>query len=72
MSATRVVTIAVFALAGVLALAVQLAARREGSRVPSLAELCDALVGYEIGRLPVGRIMLLGFWWWVGWHLFAR
>ena len=25
-----------------------------------------------VGKVPVGRIALLGFWWWMGWHFFAR
>jgi len=27
---------------------------------------------YQAGRMPVGRIAVYGFWWWLGWHFFAR
>ncbi|GIJ26876.1 hypothetical protein Vqi01_20380 [Micromonospora qiuiae] len=47
-------------------------ARREGSRVPTLGEVCAYVMRYEVGQVPVGRIGLFGFWWWVGWHFLAR
>lgn len=68
----RAVTIAVFALAAVLAGVLECAARREGSRIPTVAELCSAAMAYQVGRVPVGRLAVLGFWWWLGWHLLAR
>ena len=61
-----------FLLAGVLFLVVEWAARREGSRIPTFGDVCSSVMTYEVGRVPVGRIGLLGFWWWVGWHFFAR
>jgi hypothetical protein len=67
---SRVVTFAAFGLAFVLVGAVELASRR--SRVPSLGELCGVVMRYRVGPLPVGRIAMLGFWWWLGWHFFAR
>jgi len=68
----RLASIAVFA--GVLALVVTLeaAARRPGSRVPTLGAVCGSVMRSRVGRLPVGRIAVLGFWWWVGWHFLAR
>lgn len=72
MSATRLLAIAGFVLAFVLAGVVEWAARREGSRIPTLGDLCAYLMRYEVGSVPVGRIGLFGFWWWVGWHFFAR
>jgi hypothetical protein len=47
-------------------------ARREGSKLPTLGELCAYVMRYEVGPVPVGRIGLLGFWWWIGWHFLAR
>jgi hypothetical protein len=64
--------IAGFVLAGLLVAVLEWAARREGSRIPTVADVCAAVMRYEVGRLPVGRIAVLGFWWWLGWHLFAR
>lgn len=47
-------------------------ARREGSRIPTLGEVCAYVMRYEVGPVPVGRIGLFGFWWWLGWHFLAR
>jgi hypothetical protein len=69
MTATRVASIAAFV--GVFA-AVEWAARREGSRIPTLGDVCGVVLRYRVGRLPVGRLAVYGFWWWVGWHFFAR
>lgn len=72
MSGTRLVTVAAVALAVVLALGLEWAARRRGSRVPRLADLCAAAMGFEVRRVPVGRIAVVLLWCWAGWHLFAR
>jgi hypothetical protein len=61
-----------FVLAGLMLAAVEWAARQPGSEVPTLGDLCAAAMAYEVRRVPVGRIVVLGFWWWVGWHFFAR
>lgn len=47
---------------------------RPGSeqRVPRFADIAGFVMAYRVGRVPVGRIAVLGFWWWVGWHFFAR
>ncbi|RKR90809.1 hypothetical protein BDK92_5191 [Micromonospora pisi] len=72
MSATRMLAIGGFVLAFALLAALEWAARREDSRIPTLGDVCAAVMRYEVGRVPVGRIGLFGFWWWVGWHFFAR
>ncbi|MEV4478691.1 DUF6186 family protein [Micromonospora coxensis] len=60
-------------LAALLLLAVlEVLARRPGSRVPSLADVCAYVMRYEVGPVPVGRIGVFGFWWWLGWHFLAR
>jgi hypothetical protein len=69
---SRALTIAIFGLGLALVGVVELVARRERSQVPTLAELCGFVMTYRIGRLPVGRIGVFGFWWWLGWHFFAR
>jgi hypothetical protein len=72
MSLSRALTIAVF-LAGLAALGVlEWRSRRSDGAVPGFSALCGAVLGYRIGRWPVGRIAVLGFWWWLGWHFFAR
>jgi Family of unknown function (DUF6186) len=69
---SRVVIMSLFA-AGTVGLAlVGLFSRRESTRVPTLGEISAFVMDYRVGRLPVGRIAVMGFWWWVGWHFFAR
>lgn len=72
MSLTRALAIAGFALVAVLAVAVEWIGRREKSRIPTFGQLCGFVMEYRAGNMPVGRIALYGFWWWVGWHFFAR
>lgn len=72
MSVTRILAISGFLLGVLLVGVVEWAARREGSRVPSLADLAGFVMTYRAGRVPVGRIAVYGFWWWLGWHFFAR
>jgi uncharacterized membrane protein len=40
--------------------------------IPGLADIAGFVMAYRVGPVPVGRIAILGFWWWVGWHFFAR
>jgi len=72
MTGSQVAVVAAFALVGVLLASVEWMARRTALPVPTLGDMCAVAMGYEIGRVPVGRIAVLGFWWWVGWHFFAR
>lgn len=72
MSVSRLLAISGFILALLLFAAVELLARREGSKIPTIGELVGFVMEYEVGRLPVGRVAVFGFWWWVGWHFFAR
>lgn len=72
MSVTRVLAISAFVVAFLSVVGVELVARRPGSRIPTLGDLCAFVMRYRVGRLPVGRIAMFGFWWWVGWHFFAR
>ena len=69
---TRTLSISVFVLAFVLLATVEVAARRERSSIPTLADLCAVVMSYRVGRVPVGRIAIFAFWWWLGWHFFAR
>lgn len=72
MSVTRIATLVAYGLALVLIVTLEVAGRRENSRVPTLAQLCGFVMRYRVGRVPLGRVALLGFWWWVGFHFFAR
>lgn len=40
--------------------------------IPRFADIAGFVMAYRVGRVPVGRIAVLGFWWWIGWHFFAR
>jgi hypothetical protein len=72
MSVPRILAIAGFLLVFVIGLAVEWAARRPGSKIPTLADICGFVMRYRVGKLPVGRIAMFGFWWWLGWHFLAR
>ncbi|WFE19343.1 DUF6186 family protein [Solwaraspora sp. WMMD937] len=72
MSAVRVSVIGGFVVALALFGVLELLARRSGSRIPTFGDVCAYVMQYEVGRVPVGRIGVFGFWWWVGWHFFAR
>jgi hypothetical protein len=72
MTGSRLATMAAFGCTLALVVAVELVARRRGSRIPTLGEVCGFVLRYQVGRLPVGRIAVYGFWWWLGWHFFAR
>lgn len=41
--------------------------RREGSRIPTLSDL----LAYVMRPWP-GRVGVLFFWWWFGWHFVGR
>lgn len=68
----RAIAIAGFLTALLLLAVLEWLARRPGSRVPSLADVCAYVMRYEVGPVPVGRIGVFGFWWWLGWHFLAR
>lgn len=68
----RTLAIGGFLVAVLLFAAVEWAARREGSRIPTLGDVCAYVMRYEVGPVPVGRIGVFGFWWWLGWHFLAR
>jgi Family of unknown function (DUF6186) len=69
---SRAIVISLFVLVGLVLAVVGWLSRREESTIPSLGDLSGFIMQYRVGRLPVGRIAILGFWWWVGWHFFAR
>jgi hypothetical protein len=71
-SLTRVLAIGAFVLAFLGFGAIEWAARREGSRLPTLGDIGGFVMRYRTGGLPVGRVAVYGFWLWLGWHLFAR
>jgi len=69
---SRVIIIGLFAMAAAGFGLLTVLSRREGSKVPSFGALAGFVMSYQVGRFPVGRIAVLGFWWWAGWHFFAR
>jgi Family of unknown function (DUF6186) len=69
---SRLLTIAAFGVALGLFAVVEVLGRREHSKVPTIGDVCAVVMHYRVGRLPVGRLAMFGFWWWLGWHFFAR
>ena len=69
---SRIIVMSLFASAGVGFAVVELLARRPNSKIPSFGTLTGVVLRYQIGKFPVGRVAVLGFWWWIGWHFFAR
>jgi hypothetical protein len=69
---SRLIIIGLFLVTAVAFAVVEFLSRREGSRIPSLGDLSGFVMQYQVGRVPVGRVAVLGFWWWIGWHFFAR
>ena len=69
---SRVIIISLFGVAALAFVIVALLARREDSKIPTLGELSGFVMTYQVGNVPVGRVAVLGFWWWVGYHFFAR
>jgi hypothetical protein len=72
MTFSRILVISAFILAFIAFAVVEWLSRREDSKIPSMGDLTAFVMQYEVGRLPVGRVAVYGFWWWVGWHFFAR
>jgi hypothetical protein len=68
----KTVIYGLFVLGGLVLLTLTLLSRREGARVPGFGDIAGFVMAYQVGRVPVGRIAILGFWWWVGWHFLAR
>ncbi|MFC7479462.1 DUF6186 family protein [Luedemannella flava] len=69
---SRAVIIGLFVLGGLIFLVLAVLSRRPGSVVPTFGACVEAVVGWEVRRIPVGRIAVYAFWWWVGWHFLAR
>ena len=64
---TRAITIAGFAVLAAAMVALEILARRPGSRIPTVGEW----LGYLM-RPKLGRFLVLAGWMWLGWHYFAR
>jgi hypothetical protein len=56
-----------FAAIGVACLAIELAARRPASRIPTLGQTAGFIMRERWGRLGI-----LFVWWWIGWHFLSR
>lgn len=72
MSLTRFLAIAGFVLAALSVLIVEWRARRPGSRIPTLGDAAAVVMRFKVAGLPIGRLAILGFWFWLGWHFLAR
>jgi hypothetical protein len=72
MSLTRLAVISGFVAAIVAAIVIETLARRPESRIPRFGEVAAVVMRYDVGGVPIGRLALLGFWFWCGWHFLAR
>jgi hypothetical protein len=72
MSITRFAVISGFLAAIIAAVVIEMLARRPGSRIPRFGEVAAVVMRHDLGGVPVGRLALLGFWFWCGWHFLAR
>jgi hypothetical protein len=63
----RAVTIAAYLVILATVATLELASRRGSLRILTFSEAIAM-----IARFPVGRIVLLLLWWWLGWHFLAR
>jgi hypothetical protein len=68
----KAVILSLFAVGAIAFFVLGWLSRRENSRLPSFGDLGAFVMAYQVGRVPVGRVAVLGFWWWIGWHFFAR
>lgn len=69
---SRFIIISLFVVAACVFTVVGWLARREDSKIPTIGDLSGFVMKYQVGKVPVGRVAVLGFWWWIGWHFFAR
>jgi hypothetical protein len=69
---SRIILIGLFIIAGMGFAVVGWLSRRKDSNIPTFGDMSGFVMEYRLGKLPVGRVAVLGFWWWVGWHFFAR
>ncbi len=69
---SRVIAIAGFVAAMLAAAGVEMVSRRPGSKFRRWLRSSASSCGYRAGRMPIGRIAVYGFWWWLGWHFLAR
>jgi hypothetical protein len=60
-------TVAGYIAVALAAVALELAARRQGSRLPTIGDVYSKL---SVRRF--GRIAVMLSWWWLGWHFFVR
>jgi hypothetical protein len=68
----KAVILSLFAVGAIAFFVLGWLSRRENSPLPSFGDLSAFVMAYQVGRVPVGRVAVLGFWWWIGWHFFAR
>jgi hypothetical protein len=71
-SVTRLAVITGFLAAAVAVVVIEGLARRPESKIPRFGEVAAVVMRYELSGVPIGRLALLGFWFWCGWHFLAR
>lgn len=61
----RAVTIAVFVSLLILAVIVELFARRRPNQIMPVSEML-----FEVSQSRITRLGIVAAWWWFGWHFF--
>jgi hypothetical protein len=64
---THNITVLGFTLIAIALIALEVVARRRGSRVPTAGQMAGFLM-----QTRITRVLILLLWGWLGWHLFAR
>jgi hypothetical protein len=63
----RSLTVAGYLIVAAAAVGLDLAARRDGSRLANLGDVYS-----KLSARRGGRIVVMLSWWWLGWHFFVR
>ncbi|HUK68208.1 MAG TPA: DUF6186 family protein [Streptosporangiaceae bacterium] len=64
---THTITLVGFTVMAIGLIALEVFARRRGSRIPTAGQLLGLLM-----QTRATRVLILVLWGWLGWHFFAR
>ena len=64
---THDITVVGFTFIAIALVALEVVARRRGSRIPTAGQMVGFLM-----QTRVTRVLILALWGWLGWHFFAR
>ncbi len=64
---THAITVLGFTAIAIALIALEIVARRRGSRIPTAGQMLGFLM-----QTRATRVLILLLWGWLGWHFFAR